>query len=151
MTLKTRTTSGTGVFEPFFFLAGNDVATLQLATCVFLKLKKIFIRLQRYFFSRVSLFSRTWMLPQNNKGSASMFVHGSRQTAIKFLLKRNDIANDIEQRSRSQRNCMQPDIDPKLMSTVADIARQKNVLGNFSHNISFWFQVEACWCLLRIS
>ena len=31
---------------------------------------------------------------------------------------------------------MQPDIDPKSMSTIADIARRKNVLGNFRHNIS---------------
>ena len=133
------------------------MAALRLATCVFLLEKKesslSFEPFLKDISFRESLFSPTWTLPQNNKGSVNVFVRGSRRTAIKFLLKRNDIANDIEQRSRSQRNSMQPDIDPKSMSTVADIARRKNVLGNFRHNISFWCQVEACRCLklLRIS
>ena len=136
------------------FFSWRQMATLQLATCVFLLEKKESSLsfepfFKRYFFSRVFLFSPTWTLTQNNNGSVNVFVHGSRRTAIKFLLKRNDIANDIEQRSRSQRNSMQSDIDPKSMSTVADIARGKNVLGN----ISFWCQVETCRCLklLRIS
>ena len=97
--------------------------------------------------------SPTWTLSTNNKGSVNVFVHGSRPTAIKFKPKRNDTVNDIEQRSSSQSNSMQPDIDPKSMSTVADIVRRKNVLGNFRHNIIFWYQVEAFRDpkLLRIS
>ena len=78
------------------------MAALRLATCVFLLVKKesslSFEPFLKDISFRESLFSPTWMLVQNNKGSVNVFMHGSRRTAIKFLLKRNDIANDIEQR-----------------------------------------------------
>ena len=84
MTLKkTRTTSGMGVFGSFF--SWKEMTRQQRVwQPVFFcwRRKKALCRLNRSLKDisfRESLFS-PWTLPQNNKGSVNVFVHGSRRT-----------------------------------------------------------------------